>query len=141
MDIFGLGSSGLSLAEKSLDFVSRATRISSSNIANADTPGFKARKLEFEGEMAKAISSGENLSVGAGGMAKTDLRHLPVTDIAKVRAIESRRATAEKLDGNSVDLDKEITSLADLNIKYSIYTTIAGKELGRLNSAISLRVK
>lgn len=133
MKIFGLTTNGLELASRSLDFVSVATAQAAANIANSATPGYKAQQVSFEGAMAEALKTPAN-----GGMTKTHPGHLPVTDIQKVTPVMTAGNSAARLDGNTVDLDKEITRVAELNLDYSTYATISSKELGLLKSAISL---
>ena len=70
----------------------------SSNIANADTPGYKARELTFEASLEKATSS--------AALRRTNASHMdangnssPVTTETRVSEVEGRT------DGNNVDLE------------------------------------
>lgn len=141
MEIFGIGTRGLDAAERSLDFITRSTHLTSSNIANSETPGFKAKKLEFEKAMANALNQGAGKGMYPGGMAKTNPRHFPVTELSRIKPEISGTGTSENPDGNNVNLEKEMARLSELNIKYSAYTAIVGKELDKLKTAISLRVR
>jgi flagellar basal-body rod protein FlgB len=107
----------------SLDFQSQALslrserqRLLASNIANADTPGYVARDMDFAAALREATGSGgmpqlqalrTRLSALAGNGAGTGEAHL-------------RYATASQsnLDGNSVDMDRERASFADNSVKY-----------------------
>lgn len=133
MKIFGLTTNGLELAGRSLDFVSASAAQAAANIANSATPGYKAQQVTFEGAMAEALKTPDR-----GGMTKTHPGHLPVTDIQKVVPSMTAGNSAGRLDGNTVDLEREATRLAEMNINYSTYATITNKQLGLLKSAISL---
>ena len=109
----------------SLDFQSRALtlraerqRLLASNIANADTPGYVARDMDFAAALRQATGTGqaataalqglhERLSAlpgNAGGGAEPQLRYAA--------------ASQTNLDGNSVDMDRERASFADNSVKY-----------------------
>ncbi len=133
MKIFGLTTNGLELASRSLDFVSASASQTAANIANSATPGYKAQEVSFEGAMAEALKT-----PAKGGMVRTHPGHLPVTDILKVTPSMTASGSSARLDGNTVDLEREITRMAEMNINYSTYATITNKQLGLLKSAISL---
>ncbi|MBI3582281.1 MAG: flagellar basal body rod protein FlgB [Nitrospinae bacterium] len=134
MKIFGLTTPGIELASKALNFVAESTAQVSSNTANISTPGFKAHEFkDFEQTLAEALKFKEN-----GGMAKTDSRHLPVTDINRMELIPEEINESPRIDGNSVNLEKEAVKLAQNQIKYSAYAAIVDKELGSLKRVMSL---
>ena len=136
MNIFGLESRALKLAERSLDMVAKSTVAVTSNVANSETPGFEATKIEFEKNFAKALNSGSNPDVSRGGMLLTNPKHIPLTRIEDVSETSEVVKTGERLDGNTVDLDEEISTLNELNLKYSLYSNISKMELGRLSEAM-----
>ncbi len=133
MKIFGLTTNGLELASRSLDFVSASVSQTAANIANSTTPGYKAQEISFEAAMAEALKT-----PGEGGMVKTHPGHMPIADIEKVMPTITESGAPARLDGNTVDLDREITQMAEMNINYSTYATITNKQLSLLKSAISL---
>ncbi len=135
MKIFGLSTKGLEAASKSMDFVSLASLLATSNIANSDTPGYKAKSVEFEKALDSAVQSGGDKKP-AGVLSKTDPRHFS-TEAVRITQDNS----GQQLDGNSVNLDREITKLSGLEIKYSAYSRIAGGQIGNLKRAIDLTVK
>jgi len=136
MKIFGLTTSGIEVASRSLDFIADSTTNSSANISNATTPNYKAVSSEFEDVMARALKTKNE-----GGMEKTDPRHFPVSELSRLHPVRAVESEAGSLDGNTVDMEKEMTKLGEMNIKYSAFTTIASREIGTLKSAISLNVQ
>ncbi len=108
-----------------LDFQSQALllraerqRLIASNIANADTPGYQAREMDF----AQALREATALPAGAapaGAMARTAAGHLaPTASLAGERHLRWAAASQTSLDGNTVDMDRERASFADNAVKY-----------------------
>lgn len=107
----------------------------SSNIANAETPGYHAKKIDFEEALARALdidgmrgmstSSAEHFSLGAGG-------------VGKVRPdIYENPEGAINNDGNTVDLEKEMSSLTENSIMYKAAMQLINKKLASLRYAIT----
>ena len=105
----------------SLDFHSKALvlradrqRTIASNIANADTPGYAARDMSFADAMRDATGS-------SAAPTRTHARHIALnsTDSAGDGArLGYTVQTQPRLDGNSVDLDRERAAFADNAVRY-----------------------
>ena len=93
-----------SLLEKGLDLASLRHWAISNNIANVNTPGYKRRDVDFQAEMRKAMedrqSPGEPGADGPG-------------------TVFVDQSTSLRNDGNNVDVDFEMTCLAENSILYS----------------------
>ena len=139
MKLFGLSSSGIEAAKRSLDFVSLSTLFTVENIANSDTPGYKAKSIKFEDAMKDALTTKGKTSGASVSMTRSHPAHFGFTGAPNMGAKVIMNRAAGGLDGNNVDMDKEITRLGELELKYSAYTGIAGKEFGKLVNAIELR--
>lgn len=101
------------------------------NIANADTPGYKALSVDFEGALAAAIESDRarlsSSSLGglqgdqwwdrpAAGISSSDIGDA----VSRVEPATSRQSdTTERVDGSNVDADKEMSDLAANQIAYN----------------------
>ncbi len=81
------------------------------NIANADTPGYKARDVpSFEAA----------LSSGAVGVSRTSASHLSPTQFgARAYDLVARASDVPKHSGNTVSLETELTSLGDVRSQHS----------------------
>ncbi|MFG6176411.1 flagellar basal body rod protein FlgB [Halomonas sp. THAF12] len=93
-------------------------KVLASNIANADTPGYKARDMDFSGELAKAVRHGQ---VASGGLhlSRTDAGHLAGKAPASPdRELLYRVPEQPSLDGNTVDMDRERVAFADNSVRY-----------------------
>lgn len=91
-------------------------RVIASNIANADTPGYQARDMDFNA----ALKAATGQAAGAGRMATTQAGHLATPGGAGTLATALRYATPAQasLDSNSVDMDRERASFAENTVKY-----------------------
>ncbi len=97
----------LGIHEKALYLRDRRTEIIANNIANADTPGFKARDFDFESALRKQTGELAN-----GDLSKSNFRHLgPTTPAAEV-TLSYRIPSQPSLDGNTVDEQSENAAFA-----------------------------
>lgn len=102
------------VVKKSIDFNAQKVSITSSNIANAETPGYKAVRVNFEEELRSA-ASGNLLK-----MKTTNRSHIQPRDEALANLkpqIEVDRSPG-RIDGNNVDIDREVTDMAETQIAY-----------------------
>ena len=100
------------------------------NIANAETPGFKARRVDFEKQLQ-------------GVLEKHNKKAIPkqegvVRSLASVKPLvyEDTRSEVGQ-DRNSVDMDREMAALAKNDVKYSATTQSIVKKFSLLKYAIS----
>ncbi|MEE8483953.1 MAG: flagellar basal body rod protein FlgB [Nitrospinota bacterium] len=135
MNLFGLTTRRLDIAQKSLDLASREALLRAGNIANADTPGYRAKGLSFE----KAMHDALRLAADAGSLVKTNPKHLPETEVGKVNGTVTTPEGSERIDGNTVNMDKEMTALADVDVRYGLFATIANNEIELMKNAISAK--
>ena len=99
------------LLHKTLDFRTQRQDLLTSNIANKDTPGYKAEDMVFEKSLEKALHAEE-----PGLLNTTDPRHFngrntPPLEMVKGQRIHSASPYPD-FDGNTVDLDREMAKLA-----------------------------
>ena len=107
---------------------SERQRLLASNIANADTPGYLARDMDFRNALRDATgrpAAGHQLSRGSGGLETTRAGHigLGTSTLSMAGGVDATRLTyatpsQTNLDGNSVDMDRERASFADNAIKF-----------------------
>jgi flagellar basal-body rod protein FlgB len=95
-------------------------RTIASNIANADTPGYVSRDVNFKAAMAEALE-GKQQVAPAAPQATPDVRHIPL----QMRGSELNNSalgytppSQPALDNNSVDLDRERANFVDNAVRY-----------------------
>jgi len=111
-------------------------QVLASNIANADTPGYKARDMDFASALHKAVGKG-----GAGtpalGLARTAERHIAGQGVAAGNAdLLYRLPDQPSLDGNTVDMDRERSAFADNAVRYQAALTILNRRIQGLKNAM-----
>jgi flagellar basal-body rod protein FlgB len=117
----------------SLNMRQLRNNIINSNIANAETPGYQAKKVDFEQALGRAL-----MVEGAQQMGTTSENHIPVGPgaISRTRADVYENPDAEvSNDGNTVNLEREMTSLAENSIMYKAAISLINKKMAALKYA------
>jgi flagellar basal-body rod protein FlgB len=114
-----------------MDLSQRRNEVIASNIANADTPGFKAGELDFSGELEKAFGASRDSSI-----LKTNSNHLDISSNDGSAHIEEDISGAMKADGNNVDIDIQMGQLSQNAGRYTSAATLIRKQLGIIKLAI-----
>ncbi len=151
---------------QSLDVRAYRQELLSSNIANADTPGYKARDVDFGSSLASALKR-NGAQQGTSTVASSGAAQLPMAQPAGVTSgmtmasteaghmtghtqliatggqsqdygkLAYRNPTQPSLDGNTVDLDSERVQFADNTLHYESSMTEVTNQLKELLSAIT----
>ena len=111
-----------------LQLRSRRNEMLASNIANAATPNFKARDLDFEAELANALSVGP-LKTSKDGHIALASKNLP-------GKVQYRKPLHPSMDGNTVELSIEQTEFAENTMRYQTTLNFINSKLSGLMSAI-----
>ncbi len=150
MKIFDRTLDGL---ERALDARLLRQNVLAGNIANANTPGFMPKDVDFESAMASTghrepgtaastfVAPPEEPSIQAPGNIPLDapraaLRPLSAEGSASPLLVNAAGA-APGLDGNSVDIDRTMVAMAQNALQYSAAARSAGKKLAILRYAAS----
>lgn len=110
--------------EKGLDGAALRQRTISQNIANIDTPNYKAKKVAFQHTLNEAM----NRSLDA---YRTDQRHLEFSSSKRGAVITKSNNTMYNHNLNNVDIDKEMADMAQNQIYYN---ALIERLNGRFNS-------
>ena len=101
-------------------------RTIANNVANVDTPNFKASEVRFEDTLKSAMQTA---------------RPGQTPDQAALNAAVTRTtlndATATRADGNNVDIDREMELLGETNLTYGALTQAMATRLGILRNVIN----
>ena len=107
--------------------------VTSANIANAETPNYHAKKVDFEAALAQALDMD-----GTNGLAATNGDHYATGGKPAVSpGIYENPDVAVNNDGNTVDLEKEMSALAENSIMYKTALQLINKKMAALKYAIS----
>ncbi len=124
----------MAVLSRALDLRSQRHQVLASNIANADTPNYKARDFDFRAAMQNALGA-----AGAGvlSMARTAGGHLEGSAGAGGVSLRYRAETQSAVDGNTVDMDVERSQIAENAMQYEILTRLVNDRLQGLRTALS----
>ncbi len=110
---------------KVLDLRGQQHGLTISNLANADTPGYRAREIDFDEALDSAMASGEGLA-----LRRTRGEHIGSSGAeGQTPDVEQKEAPAWSEDGNSVHAETEISKL---NANQLMYTAVANGVSRRL---------
>jgi flagellar basal-body rod protein FlgB len=97
--------------ERYMNLLSTRQKLVAANIANADTPGFKTKDIDFQSELQSQVSN-----------SNTNVMEVP--------------GLVTKNDGNNVSVDREARLLAENALRFSIATNLARSDLSTVKMAI-----
>ncbi len=101
-----------------------------SNIANSDTPNFKAVDFDFAAALRNASSGAQSLATTAPG-------HVSAAGAAPAGAkVQFRGASQPSIDGNTVDMDVERAQFVDNSVRYEAAVRFLNAQIRDLNSAL-----
>jgi flagellar basal-body rod protein FlgB len=123
----------VSFLSKALDVMSLRHQIIASNIANQDTPNYKAADIKFHEELESALKANGTIEI-----QKTDPKHMapgdPYAPVASGNIF--MRPDGAGYDGNNVNAELEMAIMAKNTIMYDTAAQIVSGKLKALSSAI-----
>jgi flagellar basal-body rod protein FlgB len=138
-----------------LDGLALREQAVAANLSNIDTPGYQAETVDFESELqaqlADSTSGAMNLSVNAPtlgqsaalGLARTASTQFSGTsagDTSVSATLNTRSsADAQRADNNTVNLDEEMTALAETQLKFTSVSRMISGRFGMLRDVASSR--
>ena len=118
----------LEIHSAALSLRNKKNEIIASNIANAATPNYKARDLDFNSEMSRHLKSG-NLNT-------TNDKHFSLMRPVSHKGVSYREPLQQSLAGNTVELAVEQMEFSENSIKYSTTLSFLNSKISGLMSAI-----
>jgi flagellar basal-body rod protein FlgB len=97
--------------EQFMNVVSARQKVVAANIANADTPGYQTKDIDFSAELQSQLSGSKPHVIEVSGLKN-------------------------KNDGNNVDIDREARLLAENALRFSVAENLAHSELSTIRTAI-----
>ena len=122
----------LSFHQTALELRSQRQSVLASNIANADTPNYKARDMNFGAALSGALQGRGPLA-----LATTSSRHFAMSTAAMPPSLQYRPETQSSVDGNTVDMDTERSAMAENTFQYEASLTFINGLLKSMQSAVS----
>jgi len=117
--------------EKALNMQAYRARILGANLANSDTPGYKARDLDFKAAMSEAETAGSIRS-----LVTTSKMHIQPEGYAFGAELLYRRPLQPSLDGNTVETQVEMAEFSENAMRYLTSLRIVGGRFNKMLSAL-----
>ena len=118
----------LEVFSKAIDIRNRRNEILASNIANASTPNYKARDVNFETELKRSLS--------VGPIKTSDSAHIALPSKNLPGKVQYRKPLQPAMDGNTVELAMEQMEFAENAVRYQTTLNFINGKLRGLMSAI-----
>jgi flagellar basal-body rod protein FlgB len=143
MPVDGLFNTTIDLLAQSIDLRTRNQNLISSNIANAETPGYTPKKLEFEQQLQSAVKKSSVRGMGSVATgATTHPAHIPLRGgsaerISQVKGlvVETPAKTPGR-DGNSVEMENEMSSMMQNQVMFNASVQLLAKKFEGLRTAL-----
>ena len=118
----------LGFHENVLRLRSERQQLLASNIANADTPGYKAKDMDFQAAMKAAMLSQSN----SAPVAQSHALNMALDSRSQSSAIFERQSQQNNMDGNSVDMDTERNAFTENALRYEVSISLAHEDIKNL---------
>jgi flagellar basal-body rod protein FlgB len=129
----------MQLMGKVLDLRAQKAQVISSNIANAETPGYSSSRFDFEEDLANALANGIGKR-GKVSLAISHEAHIPLGP-ANFNSVSGKIITEKDNsgigDGNGVSVDQEMLALSENELLYETTALLLKKKLTMLKHVIS----
>jgi flagellar basal-body rod protein FlgB len=119
----------------SLNFRQMRQEVISSNVANADTPGFKAKRVDFEEALARALNVDGKLSMNTANQKHYDVGNGGFSNLEPDIYTDPNGIVSE--NGNTVDVEQEMAKLAENKILYDALVQLVNKKMGLMKYTVS----
>ena len=125
--------SALGIHDKALLVRSQRAELLASNIANSDTPGYKARDIDFKSALENAQTA---KSHAGNGLQVTHSNHIQSASTSATTETMYRIPNQSSLDGNTVDTQLEKAAFAENAMRYEASLTFLGGKFKGLMTAL-----
>ncbi|MFZ6744394.1 flagellar basal body rod protein FlgB [Undibacterium sp. JH2W] len=120
--------------EAALSVRGQRQQLLASNIANADTPNYKAKDIDFSSALSNAL--GQNLNQSPTALNKTASQHMDTPGTVAGVAAQYRPTVQGSVDGNTVDMDVERNQFTDNALRYEASLTLINMQIKGMLAAI-----
>jgi flagellar basal-body rod protein FlgB len=116
----------LNFLSKSAQGLNKRNDLIAGNIANIETPGYKAKDIDFEQTLRR------HLTVDSSGTSAVR----PLSSTFDHFTIRNKVGLTEDMSGNNVDIDKEMVAMTENKMKYDLVVEAIKAELKLMNIVI-----
>ncbi|MFA5582958.1 MAG: flagellar basal body rod protein FlgB [Bacteriovoracaceae bacterium] len=118
-----------------LNFREMRQELISSNVANANTPGFKAKKIDFEEALARALDVDGQMKMNAADDRHFNVGNGGFNNLEPEIYDDPNGVVSE--NGNTVDVEAEMARMAENKLMYDALVQLINKKMGLMKYAIT----
>ncbi|MDO9421327.1 MAG: flagellar basal body rod protein FlgB [Herminiimonas sp.] len=124
--------------ETALNLRAQRQQLLASNIANADTPNYKARDVDFNKALQGALAKSSSGTTSANELAKTSTVHLASNTNQTIGGAPLLYSNTQQgnVDGNTVDMDVQRNQFTDNAMRYEVGITLVASKIKGMLTAI-----
>ena len=122
------------IAQQALEGLALQQEVIGHNLANVDTPAYHSQAVDFQSALRRALDKSDTLQ-----LTTTNVAHQLTTARPDRVQIFDRRGGSLRADGNNVDVDVELSQMAETGISYQAITQLISKKFLLLRSIVSGR--
>jgi flagellar basal-body rod protein FlgB len=111
--------------------ISQRRNATADNIANIDTPGYRRKESNFETHLRRAYGTGQSQMAATNPAHYTSGTTASGSGLQRTQALESSRT-----DGNNVDIDQEMITLAETQMQYQAAANALNRKLDTLRNIL-----
>jgi flagellar basal-body rod protein FlgB len=127
----------LGVQQDALNVQSKRMEVLAKNLANADTPNYKAQDIDFRAALAQAGSAGASLPMASTTSGQSIGTSTQDGNVDLSSALKYRTPLSPSLDGNTVDVQMEQAKFAENTVRYQATLTFLTGSLKDLMTAIT----
>jgi len=129
----------LGIHPQALKLSAQRSEVLAANLANADTPNYKAQDIDFKTALAQHSNQGSGSQSNTLAMTATHAGHIPLNQGAAElnEQLKYRVPNAASLDGNTVDSQVEQANFAQNAVRYQASLTFINSKFRNLMTAIT----
>lgn len=120
----------MNVLRERMTFAAGKQVVASGNLANLNTPGYKAKEFDFSDTLTRMLAGGPPL-------ATTNVRHISMGDSMSAASTKEADGLAAKRDGNNVQVDRELLKLTEAAGEFSRAQTALAAKFRLVKYAIS----
>lgn len=124
--------------ETALNLRAQRQQLLASNIANADTPNYKARDVDFNKALQGALAKSASGATSPNELAKTSTTHLASNTNQTIGGAPLLYSNIQQgnVDGNTVDMDVQRNQFTDNAMRYEVGITLVSAKIKAMLTAI-----
>lgn len=132
-----LGNSHFERLQSGLDAANLRNQVLANNIGNVDTPNYKRSHVAFENLLQREM---DGMATTLSGN-RTDTRHFQIGPSSRIpdAMVRTDHTTAMNNNGNNVDIDREMSLLAENQLRYNSYIQAVNHHIRMMRTAIEGR--